>query len=310
MPARQSPLLDPQVLAQVGHHSVGARRVVEGVLTGHHRSPLRGSSIEFAEHKEYSPGDEIKHIDWKAYAKFDKFYVKQFEEETNLRGYLLVDASASMGYASGPLTKLDYAARVAATLAYLLLRQQDGVGVCLFQDNVGTYVPPRATGAHLVNVLAALERAEAAGKTALAKALRFISEIARRRSLVIVLSDLFDPDPAVGDLLRQLRSREHEVVLFHVLDHDEVDFPFEELTIFEAMESNGRLLVDPPAVREDYLAELKRFVATYERHAREAGIEYWMVDTATPIAKTLLPFLERRHSAARGGQRRTAPDRG
>lgn len=304
MIGRHSPLLDPEVLAQVGDYPVGARRRVEGALSGHHRSPLRGSSIEFAEHKEYSPGDEIRHIDWKAFGKFDKYYVKQFEEETNLRAYLLVDASASMAYKSGAHSKLDYAARLAATLAFLLLRQQDGVGLCVFQEEVGTYVPARATSAHLVNVLGALEAAKPAGNTALAKALRFTSELARRRSLVIVLSDLFDADPAVPDLLKQLRSRQHEVVLFHVLDHDELAFPFDQLTIFESMEDPSRLLVDPPTVREDYLRELRRFVKSYEQHAHEAGLEYRLVDTSTPIAKTLLAFLERRQGMGRGTRRR------
>ena len=304
MAGRQSPLLDPEVLAQVGNYPVGARRRVEGALSGHHRSPLRGSSIEFAEHKEYSPGDEIRHIDWKAFGKFDKYYVKQFEEETNLRAYLLVDASASMAYKSGTYSKLEYATRLAATLSFLLLRQQDGVGLCIFQEDVGTYVPARATSAHLVNVLGALEAAKPAGTTALAKALRFTSELARRRSVIIVLSDLFDADPAVPDLLKQLRSRQHEVVLFHLLDHDELAFPFDALTIFESMEDSSRLLVDPPTVREDYMRELARFIKGYEQHAHEAGLEHRVVDTSTPLAKTLLGFLERRQGIGRGTRRR------
>ena len=305
MAVTRSPLLDPAVLAQVGSYEVGTR-LAEGSLTGHHRSPLRGSSIEFAEHKEYSPGDEIKHIDWKAYGKFDKYYVKQYEEETNLRVYFLVDGSASMGYHSGELSKLDYAARITATLSYLLLRQQDGVGLCLFREKVGTYVPPRATSTHLVHVLAALEGARAEGKTGLATALRFVSELARRRSLIVVLSDLFDADPAVPDLLRQLRSRQHEVVIFHLLDHDELGFPFEELTLFESMEDDARLLVDPPAGRGQYVAELRRFIEGYEHHARESGLEYRTVDTQTPLTKTLLDFLERRQRLARVSGRRRA----
>jgi uncharacterized protein (DUF58 family) len=290
----QSPLLDPALLARLAGYQVGARRRVEGVLTGPHRSPLRGSSIEFAEHKEYSPGDEIKHIDWKAYAKFDKFYVKQFEEETNLRGYLLLDASASMGYRSGPWSKLDFGARLAATLAYLLLRQQDGAGLCVFQERVGTYVPPRAGSAHLRNVLAALEEARPAGRTALATALRFVSEIARRRSMVFLLSDLFDSDPAVLDLLKQLRSRQHEVVVFHLLDRDELTFPFDEVTLFESLEDPTRLLVDPPSVRGDYLRELQRFLGGYRHQAREADLDYQVVDTSTGLDGALLAFLQRR----------------
>jgi uncharacterized protein (DUF58 family) len=293
---RQSALLDPSVLARLSGYHLGARRLVEGSLTGHHRSPLRGSSIEFAEHKEYSPGDEIKRIDWKAYARFDKFYVKQYEEETNLRGYLLVDASASMGYRSGNLSKLDYGARLAAALAFMLLRQQDGVGLCVFQEKVGTYVPARSTSAHLQNVLTALEQARPQGKTALAEVLRFMSEMARRRSMIFLFSDLFDADPAVTDLLKQLRSRQHEVVIFHLLDHDEVDFPFDELTIFESMEDDARLLVDPPSVRPTYLRELRQFIEGFEQRARESNLEYRTVDTSAPVGDTLLAFLERRQS--------------
>jgi len=232
--------------------------------------------------------------------------VKQFEEETNLRVYFLVDASASMAYRSGEYSKLDYAARIAATLSYLLLRQQDGVGLVVFREDVGTYVPPRATSAHLVNVLNALEGSKPLGKTALAKALRFLTETARRRSLVVVLSDLFDLDPAVPDLLRQLRSRQHEVVIFHLLDKAELEFPFEELTVFESMEDDMKLLVDPPAVREDYVKALQKFIGGYEKHARESGLEYRVVDTSTPIAKTLLSFLERRQRVGGGAGRRRA----
>jgi uncharacterized protein (DUF58 family) len=291
---QQSPLLDPALLARLEGCHLGARRVVEGVLSGHHRSPLRGSSIEFAEHKEYTPGDEIKHIDWKAYGKFDKFYVKQFEEETNLRGYLILDRSASMGYRSGALSKLDYGARLAATLGYLLLRQQDGAGLITVNDEVGTWVPPRSTGAHLQNLLAVLESVRPQGKTALGAALRFVSEMARRRSLIFLISDLFDPDPAVPDLLKQLRSRRNEVVVFHLLDRDELEFPFEDLTIFESMEDEVRLLADPPAVRPAYRQELRLFLERYERHARESDLEYRLVDTSRPLVGALLDFLQHR----------------
>jgi uncharacterized protein (DUF58 family) len=292
--SQRSPLLDTALLTRLAGYHLGARRIVEGELAGHHRSPLRGSSIEFAEHKEYSPGDEIKRIDWKAFGRFDKYYVKEYEDETNLRGYLLVDASASMGYRSRELSKLEYAKRLAATIAYMLLRQQDSAGLCVFQERVGTWVPPRATGAHLTNLLAALEDARPGGSTALGAALRFVSEVARRRSLICVFSDLFDADPAVPDLLKQLRSRRHEVVIFHLLDPDEIRFPFDELTLFASMEDATRLLVDPPAVREYYLRELRAFVETYERHAREANLEYRRVDTGIPVGETMLEFLRRR----------------
>src|SRR5215471_12698621 len=188
-------LLDPVALQRLHNLELRARTVVEGALPGLHRSPHHGSSVEFAEHKEYAPGDEIKHIDWKAYGKFDKYYVKRFEEETELKAYLVIDSSASMGYRGNGVSKLDYARTLAASLAYLLLRQQDQVGMIAFGEKLRGYLPPRARGGHLGDLLTALDDVKALGKTDLLRAIAYLSEVAHRRSLLIVFSDLLDSPP-------------------------------------------------------------------------------------------------------------------
>src|SRR5262249_39021643 len=218
-------LLDPVALSKLSNLELRARSVVEGALSGLHKSPHHGSSVEFAEHKEYSAGDEIKHIDWKAYGKFDKYYVKRFEEETELRAYLLIDTSASMGYRGRGVSKLDYARTLAASLAYLLLKQQDQVGMIAFGEKLRGYLPPRARGGQLGDLLASLEALEAGGRTDLPRALAYLSEVAQRRALIVVLSDLLDGDSdgkgQVRHLLRGLRARKHDVCVFHLLDTDE-----------------------------------------------------------------------------------------
>jgi uncharacterized protein (DUF58 family) len=287
-------LLDPVALAKLQNLELRARTVVEGALAGLHRSPHHGAAVEFAEHKEYTAGDEIKHIDWKAYGKFDKYYIKRFEEETELRAYLVVDTSASMGYRSGGLSKLDYARLLAAALAYLLLRQQDQVGMIAFGEKLRGYLPPRARGGQLADLLAAFEALRADGRTDLARAIAYASEVAQRRALVVVLSDLLDlPDGAGGvrHLLRGLRARKHDVVVFHLLDPDELTLPFDGTTWFESMEDERRLLAEPADVRRAYLDELARFIDGYRRGLAEGDVEYQLVDTSRPPSEVLLEFL-------------------
>src|SRR2546421_12086907 len=236
-------MLDPVALAKLQNLELRARTVVEGALAGLHRSPHHGSSVEFAEHKEYSAGDEIKHIDWKAYGKFDKYYVKRFEEETELRAYLLLDCSASMGYAgAGAVSKLEYARMLAASLAYLLLKQQDQVGMVAFGERLRGYLLPRARSGHLNDLLTALDGVEAQGRTDLPRALAYLSEVVQRRALVVLFSDLLGTGDEVRHLLRGLRARKHDVVVFHLLDKDELTLPFEGTTIFESMEDDQKLL--------------------------------------------------------------------
>jgi uncharacterized protein (DUF58 family) len=286
-----SQLLDPVALARLSNLAVRARTVVEGALAGLHRSPHHGSSVEFAEHKEYAPGDEIKHIDWKAYGKFDKYYVKRFEEETELRAYLLVDCSASMGYRGAGVSKLDYARMLAASLAYLLLKQQDQVGMIAFADRLRGYLPPRARGGHLNDLLTALDGMVAEGRTDLGRAVAYLSEVAPRRALLVFFSDLLGTDDRLRHLLRGLRARKHDVVVFHLLDHDELTLPFEGTTVFESMEDDQKLVADPGDIRKAYHAELTRFIDGYKSGLAEGDVDYHLVDTARAPAEVLLEFL-------------------
>jgi uncharacterized protein (DUF58 family) len=303
--------LDPVVLSKVGSLPLKARTIVEGALAGLHRSPHHGSSVEFAEHKEYSPGDELKHIDWKAYGKFDRFYVKRFEEETELTAWLVVDASGSMAYQGAGLAKLEYAAYLGAALAYLLIRQQDRVGLLGFGGAGAPFVPPRARSTHLHDLHGQLEALLARGgqgETGLAGALDRVAELARRRrSLVIVLSDMFDHSPAVPLLLRRLAAQRHDVTVFQLLDKDEIDLPFEGLTQFESMEDDRRLLVDARSVRDEYLRALGDFLARTRTACAQARIEHHLVPTVQPLERTLLDFLSARAGRTGGARSKGAP---
>jgi uncharacterized protein (DUF58 family) len=283
--------LDPVALSRLSNLELRARSVVEGALSGLHRSPHHGSSVEFSEHKEYAPGDEVKRIDWKAYGKFDKYYVKRFEEETELTCTLLIDCSASMGYTGAGVSKLDYARMLAASLAYLLLKQQDQVGMIAFSDKLRGSLPPKARRGHLGDLLTALDGLSADGRTDLPRALAYLSEVARRRSLLVLFSDLLDADASVRHLLRGLRARHHDVVVFHLLDRDELTLPFEGTTVFESIEDTRTLTADPGDIRKAYLAELTRFLDGYRSALAEGDVEYHLVETTRAPAEVLLQLL-------------------
>src|SRR5262249_47402337 len=269
--------------------------VVEGALSGLHRSPHHGSSVEFAEHKEYSPGDEIKHIDWKAYGKFDRYYVKRFEEETELTCYLLLDRSGSMSYRGGGISKLEYAAYLGAARAYAMNRQQDRVGLMAFSSTQAYYVPPRQRSNHLHDILRALETVVAEGgkgTTQISAALERVSELARRRrSLVLLVSDLFDSSPELPQLLRRLRVQRHDVSVIQLLDPDELELLLEGLRMFESLEDDRRMLADPRAIRSAYLRELGAFLERMRRELAAGDVEHLLVPTAQPLERTLLDFL-------------------
>jgi uncharacterized protein (DUF58 family) len=291
--------LDPSTIAQLETLPVKARVIVEGALSGLHRARLHGSSVEFAEHKEYSPGDDIRHIDWKAYAKADRYYVKQFEQESELTTYLLLDASGSMSYKGDGIAKLEYASYLLASLAYLLIKQRDKVGLFVFgDDSLERYVPPRARPAHLHDLLAVIDDANqrgAGGSESLSTAVDRIAELSRRRrSLIIVASDLFDASSAALDVLRRLRARNHDVALFHVLDRHELELPFSGLTLFRALESSGQLLANPEAIRRRYQDKLQGFLSSVEQTCQNSGIEYHTAPTDRALERTLLDFLIRR----------------
>jgi len=296
---KQSPL-DPAVLAKLGNLRLRVRAIAEGVLTGLHRSPHHGQSVEFAEHKEYAPGDDIRRIDWKAYGKFDKYYVKRFEQETNLRAYLVVDASGSMGYRGRPgaMTKLEVASALAASLAFLLFRQQDAAGLVLVGDEVRGAIPPRASPSHLGPLVDALEAATPQGPTRLARAVDWIIERAPRRSSVLVFSDLMDEDEKVLRKIAQLGLRRHDVTLFQVLDPAELEFPFEDPTLFLSMEDGRQVEAHGRDVRKGYLELVGRWLEDVKRTAAEADVDYQLCRTDRPLDEVLLPFLARRERTA------------
>lgn len=286
--------LDPSALMRLGGLLVRARALVEGAIAGMHRSPHKGSSVEFAEYKEYAPGDEIKHIDWKAFAKFDKYYVKQFEDETNLRAWLVLDSSGSMDFASEDaqgVTKLDYARTLAAGLAYLFLRQGDAVGVMTFDDKPGLSIPPSSRTSHLDDVLQILDAAPGKGRTDIAGALSALAERARRRGLVLIVSDMLDDAERVMTLAKVMRKRRQEVAIFHILDPAELTLPYEGLVLFEGLEGEGDLLVDPDDIRDRYQEELRAHLDHIDAECREGDIEYFHTLTTRPIEETLLGFL-------------------
>ncbi len=294
------PLLSPDLLARLATLKLRARAVAEGVLTGLHRSPHHGQSVEFAEHKEYTPGDELRHIDWKAYGKTDKYYVKRFEQETNLRAWLVVDASGSMGY-RGPaaaMSKLEYASTLAAALAYLLVRQQDAAGLVAVGAEVVRSVAPRAAASHLAALEETLERLVPAGPTRLDAAVDHVVEAAGRRSQVLVFSDLLDAGEGAIRRLARLRKRKHEVAVFHLLDPAELEFPFQDPTLFLSMEDDRRLEAHGREVRKGYLEVLGRWLEATRREAAEADVDYVLCRTDRPFDEVLLPFLARRERHA------------
>ena len=288
-------LLEPKTLATLGNVQLRARAVVEGLLSGLHRSPHQGQSVEFAEHKEYAPGDELRHIDWKAYGKLDRYYVKRFEHETNLRAFVIVDCSASMAYGAGSaLTKLEYATTVAAALSYLFVRQQDAVGLVLARGKEARFLPPRAASGHLPAILSLLEAAKPEGVTDLAAAADLVAEKARRRAAVFVLSDLFDFAPGAVERLADLRRMKNEVSVFHLLDPWELSFPFEDATLFLGMEGEESLEIDPRSIRDSYLEEIAALCDRARKTCQQADVEYERVTTDQPLDRLLLRFAARR----------------
>lgn len=293
MPLTQQQLADPKVLAAVNRLEFYARDVVEGVISGLHKSPYHGFSVEFAQHREYTPGDEIRYIDWKVAARSDRLYVKEFEEETNLKAYLLVDTSTSMQYqgARRSQSKQEYAFILAAGMAGLLMRQRDASGLALFDDGLRKYVPPRATGSHFTQLLEEMVSADSRPKTALAPTFHELAEQVKRRSLVVVFSDLFGDVEDVLAGLRHFRYRKHEVLVFHILDEDEVTFPFTELTRFDGLELEPEVLVDPRGIREEYLRQFGAFRAALDRGCREAGVDLVPMITTQSPADALASYL-------------------
>jgi uncharacterized protein (DUF58 family) len=289
---------------------VRARVAVEGFIKGIHRSPYHGFSVEFSEYREYSPGDDPRYLDWRLFARTDRYYVKRFEDETNLRCYLVVDTSRSMGYRSGPYTKSDYARTLAATIAYFLAMQRDAVGLLLFEDRITDYLPARYRPGHLRRLMAALEREPTGRATDLAQPLEEIAATVRKRGLVVRVSDLLAPIDSLQARLGYLRSRGHEVVVLRVLDPAEVNFPFAAPAMFHDVESGREIYIDPAAARDDYRRRFAAHAAGIERSCVDLGVEYESITTDRPLELVLFDLLKARLRRGRRPGRGTAPGRG
>jgi len=290
--------LHPEAIARIARLELRARAVVEGVLAGLHKSPYKGQSVEFLQHREYVRGDDLRRVDWKVWGRQDRLYVKEFEEETNLRLALLVDGSASMDYRSGPLSKYDYAATLAASLAWLALSHGDAAGCAVFDDKVRASVPARTKRSQLTSVVEVLESPRGGRPTAFLPVLRGLAETLPRRGLVVVVSDLLGDREGVFQGLQLLRKRGHDIVLLHVMDDDELDFPFEGPTKFEGLEIPDHLACNPRALREGYLAAVGEFLAEARRRAAAAACDYSLIRTGDPVDAALVKFLSRRASMA------------
>lgn len=286
--------LHPEAIKRIARLDLRAQHIVEGFLSGMHRSPYFGQSVEFLQHREYAPGDDLRHVDWKVWARQDRLYIKQFEEDTNMRVNLLVDVSSSMGYGDGHLTKYEYAATIAASLAFLILKHQDAVGCLTFDDKVRAKIQTLSKRTQLNSIIQSLDVNEPRDKTDLGNIFIEAAQTYPRRGMMIVISDLFGDVEATMKGLRLLRQRGHDVLVFHVMDDDELEFPFTGPTRFEDMESETRLNCNPKALRDGYLEALNEFLDDVRRPCAKNAIDYALVKTSDPLDAVLAEFLSRR----------------
>jgi uncharacterized protein (DUF58 family) len=288
---------DPTALSKYGRLSMVARTVVEGFLTGVHKSPYKGFSVEFAEHRQYYPGDEIRHIDWRVFGKTDRYYIKEYEEETNLKAHILVDASGSMGYSGQNLSKFQYAQYVAASLSYLMLHQLDAVGLITHDTKLRQMIPPKASSKQLLRLLNALESTQPGGETTMAPIWHQLASQITRRGMIIILSDCFDQMAPLVRALRHFRFRRHEVLLFHILAPEELEFPFKKWTQFRDLEvRDNKLLVDPQSLRKEYLKNFNAFCKELREHAGRMQIDYHLMRTDEPVERALGIYMTKRQA--------------
>ena len=295
--ARELRFLDPAVVARLGTLELKARTIVEGFLSGLHRSPFKGFSVEFAEYRQYMPGDDLSTIDWKVYARSDRYYVKKFEEETNLDCHLMLDVSASMAYGSRAMTKFEYGACLAASLAYLMNRQRDAVGLMAFDEDIVSLLPAGSRPGHLRSVLVTLDRLRLGKETHMSKPLNQLCDALTKRGMVVLISDLLDEPEAVVRGLKHFQFRGADVIVFHVLDPDEIDFPFDRATRFEDLETDEEIMAVPGVVRAHYLKAIGGLIDRYKRELGAAGIDYMLLPTSTPLEMALLSYLSTRARA-------------
>lgn len=286
--------LAPEVLARISSLELIARSVVEGFISGLHRSPYLGFSTDFAEHRQYMPGDDLRHLDWKLLARTDRLYIKKYQGDTNARIHILVDSSASMGYSSGEVTKLQYAQYLASSLAFLGVRQHDSVGLVAFDEDVIEHVPPGSRSGHLRTILGVIERLSAGRGTTIADHLNRTAELLTRRGIVVLISDLYDDPERVIEGLEHLRFRGNDVIVFHVMDNQEVDFDFIEPVVLEDSETEEQLHVLPDVLRDEYLRAIQRHMGVLGEGAARNRIDYEMHRTSEPLDASLFAYLARR----------------
>ena len=286
--------LHPETIARISRLDLRARQVVEGFISGMHRSPIFGHSVEFVQHREYVPGDDIRHLDWKVWSKTDRYYIKQYEAETNLRSMLVVDVSESMHYGRGALNKYNYACTIAACLAHLLLRQQDAVGLMTFDSDVRQVVPARSQQTHIDAIVNAMHVSKPREKTDLGKIFRRVAENTHSRSMIILISDLLCDREPLFKAIELMRHKRHDVLIFHVMDDDELTFPFSGSTRFEGMEEMPHLLCDPRALRDGYIEALEEYLVEVRRGCVRQGVDYALVRTGDYLDAVLSKYIHHR----------------
>ncbi len=287
--------LRPEVIAKLANMELRARFVVEGFLVGLHKSPYHGFSVEFAEYRQYNPGDPVKNIDWKAYGRTDRYYIKEFEEETNLRSYILLDASGSMAFASeGQMSKLEYASYLAASFAYLMQMQKDAVGLTVFDTKVRDERPPSSTRVHLFELLRLLEKTGAGGDTSTAEVFGSVAQRIKRRGLVLIISDLYDDPEAIINSVKQFRHRGHEVIVFHIVDPVEIEFDFKGETLFTDLESGKRIQTNPWTIREEYQQRFIDYIDRMRMAFEDVQVDYELIDTRKSFDTALMAYLHKR----------------
>lgn len=292
--SRKTKYLDPEIISKLDNMALIARMVVEGFIVGLHKSPYHGFSVEFAEHRPYMPGDQIKDIDWKVYGKTDRYYIKEYEEETNLRSYIFLDKSGSMGYKSEKVSKLDYGKYLAASMAYLMLQQQDAISLTTFDSKVDQYFPPYAKRSHLHRILAELQNTQHNGKGDIAGFLHERAEKINKRGLVVLISDLFEQPDKILKALKHFRHYNHEVVVFHVMDKEEMEFSFNRQTKFIDMEDKSMLETEPWHIQRDYKKLIKKHIATLQSNCRNNNIDYINLTTDQELGIALTEYLNKR----------------
>lgn len=290
----KSQYFNPQILSQLPSLEFKAKYIVEGLLSGLHRSPYFGFNVEFSEYRAYTPGDDIKFIDWKVYAKSDKFYIRQFEEETNMRVYVLLDASASMNFTSHGMTKWQYACLLSATFSYLLLRQQDSVSFFLFNKTIQKNLPPRNAMSQFKNITTLLENTKPDAETTIVQTLHTLAERVKKRSVFVLVSDLFDDREKVILGLKHLHHRKHEVLVFHVVDRAEENLPYDSMTAFVDAETKEKISVMPSVVRAQYKKAFEDMIYFYKQQCFTMGMDYKMFHTQNPLTEEILSYLSSR----------------